>query len=84
MFLVCCPVVFIIISAIAGTLLKFQDFNFFSVKFLSLLKNSDISIGSEYKREISISQAADNNSFLVRWNERVVVLHSYADVIEMK
>ena len=31
-----------------------------------------------------ISQAVDNNSFLVRWNERVVIMHSYAEVIEMK
>ena len=26
----------------------------------------------------------DNNSFLVRRNERVVIMHSYADVIGMK
>ena len=30
-----------------------------------------------------MSQAADI-SILVRWNERVVIMHSYADVIEMK
>ena len=29
-------------------------------------------------------QAADNTLFLVRWNEREVIVHSYADVIEMK
>ena len=29
-------------------------------------------------------KAADNNSILVRWNKRVVIIHSYADVIEMK
>ena len=46
--------------------------------------NSDILFGSEYKREIQISQAANNNSIPVRWNERVVVIHSYADVIEME
>ena len=28
--------------------------------------------------------AADYNSTLVRWNERVIIMHSYADVIEMK
>ena len=33
---------------------------------------------------VRISQAADDNSILVRWNERVVIMHSYADVIEMK
>ena len=36
-----------------------------------LVKNSDVLFGSEYKREIYISQAADN-SFLVRWNEQVI------------
>ena len=49
-----------------------------------ILNNSDILFGSERKRENKISQAADNNSILVRWNERVVIMHSYADVIEMK
>ena len=49
-----------------------------------ILNYSDILLGSEYKREIQLSQATDNNSFLVRWNERVVIMHSYADVIEMK
>ena len=56
---------------------------FFSTIFV-ILKNSDILFGSEYKREIKILQAADNNSFLVRWNERVVIMHSYAEFIEMK
>ena len=37
--------------------------------------------GSEHKREIQISQAADNNSFLVRWNERVVMMPSYAEFL---
>ena len=46
--------------------------------------NSDILFGSEYKREIQISQAANNNSIPVRWNERVIIMHSYANVIEMK
>ena len=46
-----------------------------------LLKNSDILFGSEYKPEIQISQAADNNSFLVRWNERVVIILSYAELL---
>ena len=36
--------------------------------------------GSECKR----GKAADNNSILVRWNQRTVIMHSYADVIEMK
>ena len=49
-----------------------------------LLKSSDILFDSEYKREIKISQAADDNAILVRWNKRVVIMHSYADVIEMK
>ena len=48
------------------------------------LKNSDILFGSEYRREMKISQAADNSSFLVRWNERVVIMHSYVEFIEMK
>ena len=39
---------------------------------------------TDYKRENSIPQAADDNAILVRWNERVVIMHSYADVIEMK
>ena len=34
---------------------------------------------------MSVSErAAEDNSILVRWNERVVIIHSYADVIEMK
>ena len=34
---------------------------------------------------VSVSErAAEDNSILVRWNERVVIIHSYADVIEMK
>ena len=49
--------------------------------FVVLLKNSEILFGSKYKREIYISQAADNNSFLVRWNERVVIMQSYAEFI---
>ena len=49
-----------------------------------ILNNSDILFGSDYKRENKISQAADDNSILVRWIERVVIMHSYADVIEMK
>ena len=40
--------------------------------------------GNEYKREIQIFQAADNNSFLVRWSERVVIMQSYSEFIEMK
>ena len=31
--------------------------------------------GSDYTRE---------NSILVRWNERMLIMHSYADVIQMK
>ena len=49
-----------------------------------ILNNSDILFGSDYKRGNSISQAADDISILVRWNERVGIMHSYADVIEMK
>ena len=30
--------------------------------------------GSDCKRENWISQAADDNSILVRWNERVVIM----------
>ena len=48
-----------------------------------ILNNSDILFGSDCKCENIISQAADDNSILVRWNERVI-MHSYADVIEMK
>ena len=34
---------------------------------------------------VNVSErAAEDNSILVRWNERVVIIHSYADVIEMK
>ena len=36
------------------------------------------------RAEIFKSQAADDNSFLVRWNERVVIMHSYVEFIEMK
>ena len=49
-----------------------------------ILNNSDILFGSDCKRGNEISQAADDISSLVRWNERVVIIHSYADVIEMK
>ena len=57
-----------------------------SLRFLrkAPTKNSDILFGSDYKRENLISQAADDNSILVRCNERVVIMHSYADAIEMK
>ena len=53
----------------------------FSTILVVILKNSDILFGSEYKREIQISKAADNNSILVRWIERVVIMHSYAEFI---
>ena len=46
-------------------------------------KDSDILFRSEYKRRILISRAADSNSFLVRWNEGVVIMHSYSEFIEM-
>ena len=49
-----------------------------------ILKNPVIFFGSDYKRENQVSQTADDISILVRWNERVVIMHSYADVIEMK
>ena len=49
-----------------------------------ILNNSDILFGSDCKRENIMFQAADDNSILVRWNERVVIMHSYADVFEMK
>ena len=48
------------------------------------MKISDILFGSEYKREIQFSQDADGTLFLVRWNEFVVIMHSYAEFIEMK
>ena len=54
---------------------------FFSKIFVVIPNNSDIYFGSEYKRENKISQAADDNSFLVRWNERVVIMHSYAELL---
>ena len=57
---------------------------FFCKILVMILKYWDILFGSDYKRENQISQAADDNSILVRWNERVVIMHSYADVIEMK
>ena len=47
-------------------------------------ENLDFLFGSEYKRDIQISQAADNNPFFVRWNERVVIMLSYAEFTEMK
>ena len=51
----------------------FFQFNFCcDVEYL--LKNSDILLGSEYKREIWIP-------FLVRWNEGVVIMHSYAELL---
>ena len=31
-----------------------------------------------------ISQAADSNSLLVRWNERVMIMQSSLEIIEMK
>ena len=49
-----------------------------------ILKSSDILFGIGNKREIYISQAAGNNSFLKRWTERVLIMHSYAEFIEMK
>ena len=49
----------------------------FSSKILRMiLNNSDILFGSDCKLPAAIH--------LVRWNERVVIMHSYADVIEMK
>ena len=40
------------ISAIAGILLKPQDFHFLFSRIFVILKNSDILFGSGYKREI--------------------------------
>ena len=81
-------IVYIFISAIAGIILNSELFNFFQFNFRRdseyRLENSSILLGSEYKRENYISQAAGNNSFLLRWNERVVVMLSYAEFIEMK
>ena len=75
------PLIFIV-SAIAGILLKSEDvYFFFSKIFRTILNNSDNLFGSDCKREIQISQAADNNSFLVRRNKRVVIMHSYAEFI---
>ena len=51
----------------------FFQFNFCR-DFEYLLKNSDILFDSEYKREIYIS-------FLVQWNERVVIMLSYAELL---
>ena len=59
-------------------------FTFFSTILGTILNNSDILFGSDFKRENWIPQAADDNSILVRWNERVVIIHSYPDVIEIK
>ena len=74
-----------IISAIAGILLKSEDVSlFFSTIPRTILYNSDLLFGSDCKRESYISQAADDISLLVRWNERVVTMHSYTDVIEME
>ena len=56
---------------------------FFSKILVAILNSSDILFGSDYKRE-KISQAADDNSILLRCNERVVIMHSYADVIAIK
>ena len=67
-----------IVFTIQFTILQFlSDFKY-------LLKNVDNLFGSEYKREIYISQAADIILFLARWNERVVIMHSFAEFIEMK
>ena len=46
-----------------------------------LLKKSDILFGSEFKHEIWISQAAEDNSILVPWGEPVVIMHSYAKLL---
>ena len=55
-----------IISGIAGIILKSQDVYFFFSKILrTILNNSDILFGSDYKRENQIFQAADNISILV-------------------
>ena len=63
---------------------KIRCQSFFSRILVVILKISDVLFGSEYKREIYISQAADNNSFLVRWSERVVIMHSCANFSEIK
>ena len=44
-----------------------------------MLNISDILFSSDYKRENLNFQAADDNSILVQWNERVVVMHSFAE-----
>ena len=67
----------------AGIILKSESFTFFQWNFcLYLLKNSDIFFGSDYKRGIQISQAADDNSILVRWSEPVVFMLSYAEFMK--
>ena len=43
--------VYVVISAIAGILLKPQDFFFFSKILRVILNNSDILFGSDYKRD---------------------------------
>ena len=55
-------IVYIFISAIAGIILNSELFNFFQFNFRRdseyRLENSSILLGSEYKRENYISQAA--------------------------
>ena len=72
-----------IISAIAGILLKSELFNFFYQFNFRLIPSTYwkiqifcSAVSSEYKREIWISQR-----FVSR---AMVIMHSYADVIEMK
>ena len=73
---------FILISAIAGVILKSE---LFSINFLYAIwvptEKFRYFVRQEYKREILISQAADDNSFLMLWNERVVILLSYAELL---
>ena len=68
-------------SVIAGILLKSQGVNFFSCRDT---KKIDILFGSDYKRENLISQAADVNSILVRWNERMFVIMLSCAELKMK
>ena len=69
------------ISALAGILLKSANVYLF---FFSTIFRT-IWIIQIFCSAVSVSErAAEDNAILVRWNERVVIIHSYADVIEMK
>ena len=76
----------LLICAIIGILLKLQDAYVFLFKktFFVILNKSDILFGCDYNRENQSFQAVDDNSPLEQRDERVVIMRSYADVIEVK